>query len=184
MKPILIVYGTSEGQTRKIAEFLAAALQRRGHEAHLVDSNSPAAAQVQPAYSAAIAAGSLHHGKFQPALVHFIKSNVGWLNAVPGALVSVSLTAMLDDAAERAELDRLTADFCRDTGWAPGLTKHVAGALRYTQYDYFRLLVMKLIAHRHGGDTDASRDHEYTDWDDLERFAGEFATAAAARAGG
>ena len=32
-----------------------------------------------------------------------------------------------------------------------------------------RFLIMRRIAERHGGDTDTSRDHEYTDWDDLAR---------------
>jgi len=33
---------------------------------------------------------------------------------------------------------------------------------------------MKRIVRKAGGDIDTSRDYEYTDWDDLRRFAGEF----------
>ena len=36
-------------------------------------------------------------------------------------------------------------------------------------------LVMRVIAKRAGGDTDTSRDYVYTDWEALERFAGELA---------
>jgi len=36
-------------------------------------------------------------------------------------------------------------------------------------------MVMKWIAGKAGGSTDTSRDHEYTDWDALGRFAAEFA---------
>jgi menaquinone-dependent protoporphyrinogen oxidase len=50
----------------------------------------------------------------------------------------------------------------------------VAGALVYTKYDYFKRLVMKLIADRRGGDTDTSKDHEYTDWAALYRFGEGF----------
>lgn len=31
-------------------------------------------------------------------------------------------------------------------------------------------LIMKVIAKRRGGETDTSRDHEYTDWEALARF--------------
>jgi len=34
--------------------------------------------------------------------------------------------------------------------------------------------MMRIIVRMAGGDTDASRDHEYTDWAAVERFAAEF----------
>ena len=34
---VLIPYGTSEGQTARIAEYLAAVIRGQGHEAHAVD---------------------------------------------------------------------------------------------------------------------------------------------------
>jgi menaquinone-dependent protoporphyrinogen oxidase len=35
--------------------------------------------------------------------------------------------------------------------------------------------MMRLIAGAAGGDTDTSRDYEYTDWEAVERFAMDFA---------
>ena len=43
---------------------------------------------------------------------------------------------------------------------------------------------MKLIAKHQGGDTDTSRDYEYTDWDDLKHFIEEFVTATQIRSRG
>jgi menaquinone-dependent protoporphyrinogen oxidase len=40
---------------------------------------------------------------------------------------------------------------------------------------------MRRIVRKAGGDTDTSRDFEYTDWDDLRTFVNEFADAHAAR---
>ena len=58
----------------------------------------------------------------------------------------------------------------------------------YTRYNWFIRRVMKRIAAKAGGDTDTTRDHEYTDWQDLRRFTEQFgllvarpATAAAWR---
>jgi menaquinone-dependent protoporphyrinogen oxidase len=65
--------------------------------------------------------------------------------------------------------------FFRKTGWRPKHVKPVAGALLYTKYNPLIRFVMKQIVKRAGGDTDTSRDYEYTDWVALDRFVGEFA---------
>ena len=184
MKSVLVVYGTTEGQTRKIAEFIANAMTARGVEVELVDSAAERAALVQPVYAAAIVCGSLHQHRYQSSLLHFVSDNKAWLAGIPAAFVAVSLTAALKDDESRDELRKIAEAFCRETGWTPAITRHVAGALRYTQYDYFKRLIMKLIAKQQGGDTDTSRDHEYTDWDDLTRFVEEFLAANPLREGG
>ena len=184
MKSVLVVYGTTEGQTRRIAEFVAEALHAGGVKAELVDSADGRAALVKPPYAAAIECGSLHQHRYQDTLLRFVKDNAPWLAAIPSAFVAVSLTAALKDDQSRDELRQIAEAFCRETGWTPAITRHVAGALRYTQYDYFKRLVMKLIARQQGGDTDTSQDHEYTDWEDLKRFVEEFLAATSLREGG
>jgi len=184
MKSVLVVYGTTEGQTRKIAEFIVNALQGRGVEVDLVDSAAESAKLVQPIYAAAIVCGSLHQHNYQHSLLRFVKDNQAWLAGIPAAFVAVSLTAALKDDQSRDELREIAEVFCRQTGWTPAITHHVAGALRYLEYDYFKRLIMKLIARQQGGDTDTSRDHEYTDWDDLTRFVEEFLAATPVQAGG
>jgi menaquinone-dependent protoporphyrinogen oxidase len=178
MQSILVVYGTTEGQTRKIAEFIADALRARGVEVDLVDSAGEGAALVQPVYAAAIVCGSLHQHGFQHSLLRFVQDNRDWLAAMPAAFVAVSLTAVLKDDESRGELRKAVEVFYRQTGWTPTVTHHVAGALRYSQYDYFKRLIMKLIARQHGGDADTMHDHEYTDWEDLTRFVEEFLAAS------
>lgn len=66
MKSVLVVYATTEGQTRKIAEFITSALKVRGVKVELVDSATERAAQVQPVCSAAIVCGSLHRPGTKP----------------------------------------------------------------------------------------------------------------------
>jgi menaquinone-dependent protoporphyrinogen oxidase len=50
----------------------------------------------------------------------------------------------------------------------------VAGAVLYTQYPWLKKWMMKRIVGKAGGGTDTTRDYEYTDWNDLRRFANEF----------
>ncbi len=178
MQPILVAYATTEGHTRKVAEFIAERLRIRGHRAELVDVATPAAQVASGTYQAAFVGGSVHQHKHQDALLHFAKSNQAWLAAMPVAVFSVSLAAAQDDMDSRIEARRLLDEFVVETGLRPWVVRNVAGALKYTQYDYFKRLVMRLIAKQRGGSTDTSQDHEYTDWDDLEAFVDEFLAEA------
>ncbi len=177
MKPILVVYGTTEGHTRKIAEFIAERLRQAGKVVDLVDSATPAAEQIAPIYAGAFIGGSLHQGKHQSPLAHFVKANAAWLNTIPAAFFSVSLSMAGHDAEARAEAKKLAKDFLDETGLKPGMVRPVAGALKYTQYDFFKRWIMKTIAEKAGGSTDTSHDTEYTDWDDVARFVDEFLAA-------
>ena len=174
MQAILVAYATTEGQTRKVAEFIAERLRIRGHRVDLVDTATPAAQQVTAAYQAAFVGGSLHNQRHQSSLMHFAKANRDWLASLPVAMFSVSLAAAGPDMDGRREARRLADAFNDEAGLRPRLTHCIAGALKYTQYDYFKRLVMRMIARANGGSTDTAHDTEYTDWDDVESFVDEF----------
>ncbi|MFC6726091.1 flavodoxin domain-containing protein, partial [Halobium palmae] len=98
------------------------------------------------------------------------------LNDRPTAFLSVSLSA--SDEATRAEAEGYVDEFLAETGWTPDATLAVAGAVPYTKYGFLKRLLMKRIVGKRGGDTDTSRDYEYTDWDAVDEFAAAFAVAA------
>lgn len=172
MTRILVLYGTTEGQTGKIAGALAAAMRARGAVVDLVDAaaHSPDADD----YAAVVAAASVHAGGYQRSVRHWVQANAGALRSRPTAFVSVCLGVLQHDPAVDRELKTILDRFLAATGWQPGVTKIVAGSLPYTKYNWLKRLAMKRIVRKAGGDIDTSRDYEYTDWDDLRRFAGEF----------
>jgi len=174
MSRLLIVYGTTEGHTRKIAEHIAGVVRRLGHDAEVLDSAAKDAAQTERRYDAVILGGSLHEGRHQGALTHFIKSNLEWLNSVPSAFFSVSLTIASGDVHDRSEAGYVAQRYLDEVGWQPARTQCVAGALLYTRYSFLKRFLMRLIAQRAGGATDTSRDYEYTDWDEVTRFVEAF----------
>ena len=88
MKSVLVVYGTTEGQTRKVAEFMASALKGRGVEIDLVDSAAERVALAEPIYGTAIVCGSLHLRRYQTSLLRFVRDNKTWLAGLPAAFVS------------------------------------------------------------------------------------------------
>jgi menaquinone-dependent protoporphyrinogen oxidase len=172
---VLALYGTTEGQTRKVVRFLADRLAARCCAATLVDA-SEAPADLDPgAFDAAMIAASLHLGRYQAAVEHFVRRHHAVLAAMPNVFVSVSLSAASDDADDLDGLARCAAEFADRTLWQPQETRHVAGAFRFTQYGFLKRWAMKYIAHRKGQPTDASRDYELTDWTALAAFADRFA---------
>lgn len=173
MARFLIVYGTTEGHTRKIAEQVGSWIRERGNDVDVFDSvmNPP---DLLDAYDAFLVAGSLHEGKHQRPLRHFVTEHAGTLSRCPSAFLSVSLSAVGRDDAHRADAQRCIDDFCNETGWMPSLTSPVAGALLYTKYDWLKRMVMRSIVRKEGGDIDTSQDYEYTDWTSLRAFVDSF----------
>ena len=178
---LLLVYGTTEGQTQKVAHFVHDHLARQGHQIRVfnaIDSDAEAAEPLE--FDAVIIAASLHAGRYQAAIVDFVSKHVATINARPNAFLSVSLAAASDDEDDVQGLEQCVANFTQQTGWVPQRTHHVAGAFRYTSYDFLKRWAMKYIAYRKGAPTDASRDHELTDWADLAHFVETFSRSASA----
>ena len=179
----LLIYATVEGQTRKIAAHIADRLSGAGHDITLMDAADVKAAPPADSFDAIIATAPVHVSSFPLPFRQFTKHNAQTLMARPGAFVSVSLTAASDDKSELAEIDTIVEKFSAETGWWPVSIHHAAGALKYTEYDFFRRWMLKRIAAKEGGPTDTSRDHEFTDWAALDTFVDGFARQAPDLAG-
>jgi len=177
MKPILVVYGTTEGHTRKIGEFVAERLRKAGKDVDLIDSATPQAKQIPLVYAGAFILGSVHFDRHQSALFHFVKENLGWLNAIPTAFFSVNLSMTHRDPEARAEAQKCLDAFLEETGLRPHMARPVAGALKYTQYDYFKRALLRYLVSPGGHKADATPDVEYTDWEDVARFVDEYLEA-------
>jgi menaquinone-dependent protoporphyrinogen oxidase len=175
---ILIIYGTTEGQTRKIARFMEDVLEDTGHKATIADaSDEPPAPD---GYDAILIGGSIHIHKYQAAVTHYITQHVAALNKMPGAFFSVCLAVASDLVDEHHEAEKIANDFVQQTGWKPLMITQIAGALKYTQYDFLKRLIMKMISKREGRTTDTSQDFEFTDWKAVKEFVQEFTDKAVA----
>lgn len=160
---ILICYTSTEGQTRRICRFCADQLFALGHSVEMLIAGDADPMELA-GFDAAILAGSVHVGKLQAELGTFVRTHATKLNAMPTMFLVVSLAAAGKDEEERADLVRIADEFCEDTGWKPGATHHVAGAFRFTQYDFFKSWAMRWIAAQYGETVDPKVDREFTDW--------------------
>jgi menaquinone-dependent protoporphyrinogen oxidase len=173
MVRILVLYGSSEGHTEKIATVMGNALIDAGFAADVIEAGT-----VDPdvaSYDGVIVAASLHRGFFQKSLVSCVHTHRAEIAARPNAFVPVCLAVMQkNDPRVAADLDLVMQRFVASSGWTPSHTNFVAGALPYTRYNVITRWLMKRIAAKAGGDTDTSRDYVYTDWNEVKAFAVDF----------
>jgi menaquinone-dependent protoporphyrinogen oxidase len=173
MTKILLVFHTSEGQTAKIAERVAAVLR---DDAFDVEVHDVAAAPSPEAFAGVVLGDSIHTGRHSRTLTRYLEEHQGALALRPTALFQVSLTSANPDAEHTATAQRLIHDLEQRTGCDPDLVGLFAGALVYTQYGWMKRRIMRAIARKEGGDTDLTRDYEYTDWAAVDQFAHDMGT--------
>lgn len=169
---ILIIYGTIEGQTRKIARFMENVLQEAKHA--VVISNATEDPPSPNDFDMVMIGSSIHIHKYNSAIKHYVMEHVNELNKKPSAFFSVCMAVASDIPEEHEEAAKIASDFLEQTGWKTDTVWHWAGALKYSQYDYFKKLVMRMIAKKEGGDTDTSMDYEYTDWNKVKKSVLDF----------
>jgi menaquinone-dependent protoporphyrinogen oxidase len=171
MTKILIAYATTEGQTAQIADRLADVIRKRGVEAEALDLKRSKDVSLD-GYDAVIVGGSIHMGKHQEHVTDFVRKNRAVLERRPSAFFSVSLAAHGDMANAEAYVE----NFEQQTGWHPTKVGLFSGALLYRKYGLLKRYMMKrIVRDKPGGvSTDTSRDHVYTDWDQVKRFAEDF----------
>jgi menaquinone-dependent protoporphyrinogen oxidase len=173
---ILVLFGTTEGHTAKVAEAMADELRSRGADVDVVRARGSGAGGPHPEYyDAVIVAGSVHAGGYQRAVARWVRRHAAALEDRPTAFVSVCLGVLERSETTDRELSAILQRFFDKTGWQPDESKIVAGALPYTQYGWLKRWIMRRIVAKAHGDTDTSRDYEYTDWADVADFAGRFA---------
>ena len=174
----LILYGTTEGQTRKISQFAGDRIKLCGHTVTVVDSTSDHTRNLKlREFDGIIVAASLHAGMYQAAVEDFVRAHHDTLNGICTAFYSVSLGAASKDPADLSGVNKCVERFVTATSWRPGAIHHIVGAFRYTQYDFFKRWAMKAIAYEKGARTDSSHDLELTDWIQVASLTEAFVAA-------
>jgi menaquinone-dependent protoporphyrinogen oxidase len=176
MSNVCIVYATREGQTEKIAKCIATTLAADGHVPELFNVERSRGPLDLERFDAVIVGAPLHGG-YPRSIVRFVREHRSFLERVPSAFFSVGLAIASRTSDGRAQTLRLVEKLVRRTGWRPARVELFAGALLYTKYNFLVRFVMRRITAKEGGDTDTSRDYEYTDWSAVARFAREFVQA-------
>jgi menaquinone-dependent protoporphyrinogen oxidase len=175
---ILVAYATREGQTEKIARRIASVLHVEGHRVELVDTDRTSQPLDLRRFAAVFVGAPIRSGGYLRSIVRFAQEGRDALMRIPSAFFSVGLAVASRTSDGHAQTLGVVERFISQTGWRPRRVELIAGALPYSKYNFLLRFVMKRISAHEGGDTDTSRDHEYTDWKAVDRFALEFIAEA------
>jgi menaquinone-dependent protoporphyrinogen oxidase len=176
MASILIIHASFDGQSERIAERIGAHLRQLGHHTVIRPADWPVLDELIAASDAVILGGGVRFGRHARILERLARREAARLAARPNAFFSVSMAAAAPGTGH-VQAAPLVEGFRRRSQWHPQHVATFAGALRYTAYNPLVRLMMWFIASATGQATDTRRDHEYTDWEAVERFARDFAAA-------
>lgn len=171
MSKLLILYGTGEGHTRKIATRMAEKATEQGYEAELVKGNKAAGDFSPEGFDAAIIGTSIHMGLHQISVRKLVKAHQAGFAKIPVAYFCVCLTAASDKSDDIKQVHKYIDEFKLYTGLQPRFTEAFAGALRYPYYNFIKRYMIKLVARKLGLDTDTKKEYEYTNWSAVDSFA-------------
>ncbi len=176
MASTLLLYSSAYGLSKKICERIQASLAQRGAQAdvaplvgHAVDLK---------AYDAIVLGVSIKHGKHHPSVLEFIRANKALLESKPSALFSVNLVAR-KPAKNTPQTNPYLKRLVAQSPWKPKLQGVFAGELDYSRYGPVDKHMMRLVMWINKGPTDLSTKVEFTDWDEVARFAGKVAQLTA-----
>ncbi len=167
---ILVVYQSMDGHTERIAERISEELRSRGTQVTVARAPAaPAPVDVD----LVVLGDSIHAGQHSKELIGYVERHLATLNALPTALFQVCLTSAGRSREEMATTGGYVAALTDSTGLEPSLVARFPGALPYTRYGRMKRALMRRIAERGGQPTDTSRDHDFTDWDEVTGFAAD-----------
>jgi menaquinone-dependent protoporphyrinogen oxidase len=174
MSEILVVYGTIEGQARRIAEFVAERLAPAFETVSVMDAAQPPSVLDLSQYAAAIVVATTAPERERSGAAQFIRAHAGALSRMPSALVSVSLQAFGGDAEDDEDVRQYVEELCAETGWSPRCVHYAAGALHFARFDVLERLAAEGRAEERGLPA-RDQDVELTDWRALAAFVDDFA---------
>ncbi|WP_340622203.1 menaquinone-dependent protoporphyrinogen IX dehydrogenase [Xenorhabdus siamensis] len=176
----LLLYSTQDGQTKKIITRIAENIRRAGIGCDLRDLATVKHMNLAP-YHKVMVGASIRYGHFNSVLYKFVTSHQKQLNQLPTAFFSVNLTARKPEKST-PETNAYLRKFLTKSTWKPDLCDVFAGALLYPRYHWFDRLMIQFIMRMTGGETDTTKEVEYTDWAKVDHFSEMFLQLACQKA--
>lgn len=166
---ILILYSTTDGQTRRISERLQLALERQGHLATVADIEAGPDPDLRP-YDKLVIGARIRYGRHSPRVVEFINRHHRMLDERPSAFFSVNIVARKPEK-NQPDTNPYVRKFLRQVSWRPTAAAVFAGKLDYAKYGFWDRTIIRFIMWMTRGPTDPATVMEYTDWQQVDAFS-------------
>lgn len=173
---VLIIFATVEGQTGKIAHFVADQVRGAGQEAALFDAGDHTAPLSFDGVNKVILAAPVHERRHPQGFELLLSTAKDDLAARDTLLLSVSLNAAFSETANEAQ--EYITELKMRVGLEPDLELAVPGAVRGSSYDYYESQILRHVVLKDTDVDPGTGEQEFTDWGRLREVVSRFVGAA------
>ena len=166
MAKILMIYSTTDGQTKKVLERIKVELADNDVE---IAPISCANELELTAFDKVVLGASIRYGKHKPEVFDFVKKQKKILEGKETYFFSVNVVARKPNKNTPAT-NPYMKKFLKKTAWKPDFIEVFAGMVNYPKYNFLDRNIIRFIMHITNGPTDVSQCHEFTDWESVKRF--------------
>ena len=167
----LIVYSTTDGQTKKICETIKNnSINKNNFE---VLSLEEATKKEIVKYDQIIIGASIRYGRHSPGVYKFIEDNKHILEKKKSAFFSVNVVARKPEK-NSPDTNPYIRKFLKKSNWRPKKLGVFAGKIDYPKLNFINKIVIRLIMFITSGPTNVNNTYEFTDWHSVKKFTNEF----------
>ena len=169
MSRILILYSTVDGHTLRICERLRALLGPSGHDVALTELTDDTSVALEP-FDKVVVGASIRYGRHRPCVARFLQANRQTLERKATAVFSVNIVAR-KPSRNTPDSNPYLRKLLQEAGWRPRRLEVFAGKLDYPRYAFWDRQIIRFIMLLTRGPTDPRAVVDYTDWQQVARFA-------------
>ena len=166
----LIIYSTTDGQTKKICETIKDNLQS-GNNFKLISLDEALNFDLEKCEKIIIGA-SIRYGRHNKKLLDFIIKNKNILHLKKTAFFSVNVVARKEEKST-PENNPYVINFLKKTNSKPNKLSVFAGKVDYPNYNFINKIIIRFIMMITKGPTDINNSYEFTNWENVRKFAKE-----------
>ncbi|BDM62564.1 protoporphyrinogen oxidase [Shewanella sp. NFH-SH190041] len=169
MKTVLILYFSRGGHTAKIANTIAEQIRLDGDQCDVVNIRDGVEPQWDKYDVIALGAPVLY-GTYHKSVFAFIERYRQQLADKPNSFFCVNVVAR-NPEKRVLENNKYLQKFLTLSPWQPTDLKIIPGKVDYPSWPWYDRLAIQLIMKMTNGPTDPKAVIDYTDWQDVKRYA-------------
>ncbi|GGI91802.1 menaquinone-dependent protoporphyrinogen IX dehydrogenase [Shewanella gelidii] len=177
MKSVLVLYYSRGGHTAKIAESIAQQIQDSGAHCDVYSIADVQQSFAWDKYDLIVMGACVLYGTYHKSVFEFVTQYQAEISAKPNAFFSVNVVARKPEK-RNPDNNKYLQKFIELSPWKPQHVKVIAGKVDYPAWRWYDRLMIQLIMKITDGPTDPKSVIDYTDWDDVKRYADELVKLA------
>lgn len=168
MKPILILYASTDGHTLEIAQRIQAELESHGNQTICYKVDDYLQDSLKH-YDTFVIGASIRYGKHSKSMHQFVKKNASYLNKQKTFFFSVNAVARKPHK-RHLDTNPYVAKFLNQCMLEPTGLAIFGGKIDYKKYGFFDKLMIRIIMRLTHGPTDLNACVDFTNWNDVSIF--------------